>query len=323
MFLRPFKISATTWLAPLAATLALSGCGGGSNGPGTSNASTGNIVFASDRDGIDAIYRMKPDGTNVIRLTQSGSASDYQPSVSPDGSKILFVSFGRATDINNTNQIYVMNSDGSNVKRLTNSAGSNLDPTWSFDGRKILFDSTRDGNQEIYRMNTDGSEQTNLTNNPANDRVAIFNRDGSKIIFASTRDNANPTEVFTRTNRLYVMNSDGSNSQEFAPNQSPKPELQFPLQFSLDGTKILLANFSENANDSFPGLAVASADGTIVKQLALKVDNGAWSPDGKRIVYSGRVSFTSKSDIYTAKADGTDIKQLTDNSDNDSDPSWR
>ena len=314
------------WLAPLAATLALSGCGGGGgggNGPSASNASTGNIVFASNRDGVNAIYRMKPDGTNVTRLTQSGSASDYQPALSPDGSKILFVSSGRATDVKNTNQIYVMNSDGSNAKRLTNSAGSNLSPSWSFDGRKILFDSTRDGNEEIYSMNADGSEQTNLTNNPANDRVAIFNRDGRKIVFSSTRDNADASEVLIQTNRLYTMNSDGSNPKEFATNQTLKPELQFSLQFSPDGTKILLLNFSKDNSDSLPSLAVASADGTLVKQLALRANDSAWSPDGKRIVYSGRASSTSNSDIYTAQADGSDIRKLTDNPNSDSSPSWR
>ena len=299
MFYQPFKISATMWLAPLAATLALSGCGGGGggNGPSASNASTGNIVFASNRDGVNAIYRMKPDGTNVTRLTQSGSASDYQPALSPDGSKILFVSSGRATDVKNTVQIYVMNSDGSSAKRLTNSAGSNLSPSWSFDGRKILFDSTRDGNEEIYSMNADGSEQTNLTNNPANDRVAIFNRDGRKIVFSSTRDNADPSEVLIQTNRLYMMNSDGSNPKEFATNQTLKPELQFSLQFS--------------------------PDGTLVKQLALGANDSAWSPDGKYIVYSGRASSTSNSDIYTAQADGTEIRKLTDNPNSDFSPSWQ
>ena len=311
------------------ASFALSGCGGGGgnsgggNGPSAPNASTGNIVFASNRDGANAIYRMKPDGTNVNRLTQSGSASDYQPALSPDGSKILFVSSGRASDVKNAVQIYVMNSDGSQGKRLTNSAGSNLSPSWSFDGRKVLFDSTRDGNEEIYSMNADGSEQTNLTRNPANDRVAIFNRSDNKIVFSSTRDNADPSAVPIQTNRLYVMNSDGSNPKEFAINQAQKPELQFALQFSPDGTKILLLNFSKGASNSLPSLAVASADGTLVRQLALKASDSAWSPDGKRIVYAGLPSPNSNTDIYTAQADGTDIKNLTNNPANDSAPSWR
>ena len=38
-------------------------------------------------------------------------------------------------------------------------------PRWSPDGRKILFDSERDGNREIYVMDADGSNQTRLTRN--------------------------------------------------------------------------------------------------------------------------------------------------------------
>jgi TolB protein len=42
-------------------------------------------------------------------------------------------------------------------------------PSGSPDGKKIVFQSQRDGNLEIYVMNVDGSEQKRLTNNPAQD----------------------------------------------------------------------------------------------------------------------------------------------------------
>jgi TolB protein len=57
-----------------------------------------------------------------------------------------------------------MNADGSNQTNLTNDPAPDTDPTWSPDGTKIAFISTRNGNQDIYVMNADGSNQTNLTN---------------------------------------------------------------------------------------------------------------------------------------------------------------
>ena len=71
--------------------------------------------------------------------------------------------------------IYIMNADGSSQKRLTSSPGLDLHPSWSPDGKKIVFWSyNRDGNPEIYIMNPDGSEQTNLTNNPAIDAMPYW-----------------------------------------------------------------------------------------------------------------------------------------------------
>ncbi len=66
-------------------------------------------------------------------------------------------------------EIYVMDANGANQTRLTNNVGWDLDPAWSPDGKKIAFDTERDGNREIYVMDADGSNQTNLTNNPADD----------------------------------------------------------------------------------------------------------------------------------------------------------
>ncbi len=55
------------------------------------------------------------------------------------------------------------------VARLTDNPGNDLNPVWSPDGKKIAFQSNRDGNLEIYIMNADGSEQLNITNHSAND----------------------------------------------------------------------------------------------------------------------------------------------------------
>ena len=95
---------------------------------------------------------------NAIKLSTTGGP-DYDPIISPDGSKIVFYSYA---DLDY--EIYIMDADGSNNTNITNIVGTDAYPTFSPDGSKILFESIRDGNTEVYIMNIDGSNQTNLTN---------------------------------------------------------------------------------------------------------------------------------------------------------------
>jgi Tol biopolymer transport system component len=84
-----------------------------------------------------------------------------QASFSPDGTRISFISTATGEA-----QIYVASADGTNVKQLT-SGSTNAQPTWSPDGRTILFSSnrTKKGSNEfeLFVMNADGSDQRQLT----------------------------------------------------------------------------------------------------------------------------------------------------------------
>ncbi len=99
---------------------------------------------------------------------------------------------------NCNDEIYVMNVDGSGQTRLTNNSAIDARPAWSPDGKRISFQSTRDGNVEIYVMNADGSGQTRLTNNSAIDARPAWSPDGKHIAFQSLRDG---------DLEIYVMNA--------------------------------------------------------------------------------------------------------------------
>ena len=115
------------------------------------------IVFTSDRDdGKWQIYSMNIDGSNQTRLTADLN-DDIDPSWSPDGSKIAFVS-----NINQDREIYVA-SAGGKPKSLTSGWTDSLDPSWSPDSEKISFETYDSSFFQIYVTDLDSNNQTEIT----------------------------------------------------------------------------------------------------------------------------------------------------------------
>ena len=108
------------------------------------------LVFANDREdgriGNFELFSIDLESGKETRLTKR-ARYDVDAAVSPDGSRIAFVS---NTDGNS--EIYVMNSDGSAVLRLTRDLGDDTFPRWAPDGKRLIFTSNRSGAYGIYEM---------------------------------------------------------------------------------------------------------------------------------------------------------------------------
>src|SRR5689334_2896276 len=96
------------------------------------------IVFTSERDGSAELYRVKPDGSGLERLTND-PAYDDQADFSPDGKQLVFVTTrngGHAV-------LWTMDLATHRAKPLTSGTGSDYRPSWSRDGKWIAFSSGR------------------------------------------------------------------------------------------------------------------------------------------------------------------------------------
>ncbi|MBA3074444.1 MAG: DUF5050 domain-containing protein, partial [Anaerolineae bacterium] len=205
------------------------------------------IAFDSDRDGNKEIYRMDPDGSNQVNLTND-PADDFDPVWSPDGSQIAFVS-------NRENEtpgqfIYVMNADGSELHQLTYENGSEF-PDWSHDGSALTYTS----NGDIYVIDVDGSGQSvNLTNSPEKEHRSSWSPDGSLILFTMGED---------QNQNIYVIDPDGSNKTQVTDNGR-----NHEAKWTIDGR--IFTGWGWVEQEQFCNNCVVNPDGSDIREAGGK-----------------------------------------------------
>jgi len=241
--------------------------------------------------------------------------------------KIVFTSDRTTgTGVNNPEgdlEIFTMNPDGTGLKQLTKNVGAtDASPSYSPDGKKMVFQSQRTGNFEIFVMNADGTGQKNLTKNPARELDPSYSPDGKKILFESDRND--PTSVFHGS--IFVMNSDGT--QQTALTSDPADDTN--ATFSPNGNKIAFersrGDFSQGLSDS--DIVTMNADGTGQTRIT---DNSfedvdpSFSPDGNKIAFASNRDGGGDSndfDVFVMSTSGTGTIRLTNSRATDAHPAF-
>ncbi len=118
--------------------------------------------------------------------------------------------------------IFISNADGGEEHPLLQSTSLDYNPSWSPDGRWIVFTSERDGSADLYRVKPDGTGIERLTDNPAYDDQAAFSPESDRIVFVTTRANghANLWTLDLRTRKATPLTS-GADGGNCRPSWSP------------------------------------------------------------------------------------------------------
>ncbi|MHB8628938.1 MAG: choice-of-anchor Q domain-containing protein [Aggregatilineales bacterium] len=270
------------------------------------------IAFTSKRDGHAQIYLMNPDGSNQFNISQN-TFNESQPAWSPDGTQLTFVS-----DRDGNSEICVMNTDGNNQHCLTNEATADkkpnpklpqdYEPTWSSDGQRIAFVSTRSGSPDIWAMNADGSNPLDLTQSVGNNDQPAWSPDLKSIVFVSDRDG---------NSEICVMDASGFN-QRCLTNEgtrTKKPDKTRPMDshpvWSPDSQRIAFVSTRErNRNRQ---VFVMNADGSnpinVIKKISSD-DQPSWGPDGQSLVFTSNRDGLLV-DIYVTSLNGNTQTRLT------------
>jgi TolB protein len=168
-------------------------------------------------------------------------------------------------------------------------------PSWSLDGKRVAFNSDRDGAFNLYVVDADGSNLKQLTHEKKGVEAGMqsWTADGRWIYFG----------LFGRPKPMMCrISPDGSGFQEIGEGIDPA--------VSPDGKTIVFAT----ALDDGHHLNAMDADGSHRRQLTAKGNTFAgmhacWTPDGKTILYADRVG--DALEIFAISPDGSNARQLT------------
>jgi TolB protein len=244
------------------------------------------------------IATIRADGTG-FRLLIPGSAE--APAWSADGSQIAFMVSGAH------HRLAIAAADGSLMRFLTDASGNDNQPSWSPDGRFIVFS---DIDADISEVSVDGGKRSKLTHSGGVDLLPAFSPNGKWIVYSGERQCA-VRYLKTCSWKLFVMNADGSGIRRLT--SGPGDDLG--AAWSPDGSQLVFTH----RNDTGDALATLPAAGGRMKLLSPYGTYylPAWSPDGTRIVFS------RTGGLWTALPNGSGAERLTSTPAGADNPDWQ
>jgi TolB protein len=257
------------------------------------------IAFASNRTGNWEIWLMDWDGANQRQITRHGALS-ILPSWAPDNERMVYTSFARGTS-----DMYVITRRGGDRVRIHSGLSLNTSATFSPVSNDIAFVGSVRGNPDIYLIKDDGTNLRRLTTSTSIESTPEWSPTGRQIAFTSGRSG---------TPQIYVMDAEGTNVQRISNDGSWNDD----AVFSPDGEKIA---YTSRVNGRFQ-IRIANL---ITGENHIVAGDGSneqptWSPDGQWIAFqSDRVG--RKWQVFRMRADGSDLLQLTFESEN-KEPDW-
>ncbi len=265
------------------------------------------IYFVSDRTGHKEIWSMDYDGSNQKQLTSYKSISTF-PCVSPDATRIAFTTYYQGNP-----KIFMHSLEsGRKLPFYNQSASLNSPSDFTPDGKQLLLYSTAGGGfAHIYIANVDGSNlrPVSAPSLRAIEVEAKVNpKTGSDLVFVSGRGGMP---------QIYRMNIDGADILRLTDGEG---EAVNP-SWHPDGQKIAFAwtRGFEPGNYNIFIMDVATRALVQLTHGTGRNENPVWAPDGQHLVFSSKRGRTTQ--IYTMLADGSQVKQLTTQGNNEK-PVW-
>ncbi|WP_083262532.1 TolB family protein [Roseivirga sp. 4D4] len=270
------------------------------------------IAFVSNQEGSIDIYSMKPDGSNLKKITDTPERNSFPEYIDSETLR-----FTRVDSNNVYRKFEVSLKDGSVIPFVMDTVYSGADFQWfSKDSSRVVFRKQEEGVLELFLMNRDGSDLKRITQNKENGTPALlpnpyWNSDESKIAYMNGPDYYNQFlkiyDIETETTQIITprgyMNSGmfwHSDDEQFTLNIKVRDSTTYEL-WNINASNSNMIPLTDN-----PGL------GNIHPKL---------SPDGEWIVFESARD-DREGDIFIMRPDGSDLRKLTQTTSYEGRPEW-
>ena len=200
------------------------------------------------------------------------------------------IAFERTVDGNT--DLYLMNLDRTGLVRLTDDEGNDRQPTWTPDGRTLLFSrrSVDDVDEsDLYTIEIERETEVRLTVYAGGESEPRVSPDGARVIF----------ESYPMDPGIYVMDIDGSNRRLLF---TPPDDTYFPVDWSADGASFYLSRYGTEI------LRLDVATGVIAPVVAGGDETMSLSPDGTTFAFQS--DGLAPGGLFLMNADGSNVRHL-------------
>lgn len=313
--------TADVWLYDNGSFRQLTDYNGGDQSPVWGKGDT--YYFVSDKDGTLNVFESSIDGKTAKQLTKFSkhpvrtlsAASNGLLAFSWDGDIYTLRPGSEPQEVNVT--VNTDDYDSDLVKRYVRSGASDI--TVSPDGKQVAFIYRGD----LYVTSTEYKTTKRITDTPAQERTASFSPDGRSIVFDSDVDG-----IW----QLFIARIKDDKEKEFAYATDIVIEPLYKCgtsamqpQFSPDGKKV--AFLEDRTELKVIDVASKKVNTALDGKYNYSYSDGdvpfSWSPDGKWILisYIGNGGWNN-TDVAIARADGSQVVDLTESGHSDSTPKW-